>query len=90
MAFYRENYPALYTDALAKHVELALVLIHLSAGKAQFAAKRKELIREAKKAFSGSVLKRMLKKNQFKYVVFMGNTGLYTLLMDIYNKQKKA
>lgn len=81
--YYKEKYPELVSYAVAKHIEICLVLIHASSKAKEFASKRKELISEIKSFRMGSFFKLLDKKNKIKYLLFKINVGLYVFVMNI-------
>jgi glycosyltransferase involved in cell wall biosynthesis len=89
LAFYKKNFPDLYVYAAAKHIEIALVLIHLSASSQEFAERRNELIREVKSMVGYSVFACMNRKAQFRCLSFMISVRLYTMLMNLFYRVKR-
>ncbi len=83
IAYYEKKYPELKVYAVAKHVEICLVIIYASSKAKEFASKRKELVSEIKSFRMGSFFKLLDKKNKIKYLLFKINVGLYVFLMDI-------
>ena len=89
LAFYKKKYPDLYVYAAAKHIEIALVLIHLSASSQEFAERRNELIREVKSMVGYSVFCCMNRKTQLKCLFFMVSVHLYIMLMNLFYRIKR-
>ncbi len=85
LKFYSENYPSLYFEAVAKHIEIALVLIYFSGKDSRFEFERERLIREIRSMFSFSAIRCMSKKEKIKYLSFMISVRLYTHLMDCFS-----
>ena len=81
--YYEKKYPELKSYAVAKHVEICLVIIHASSKAKEFASKRKELISEIKSFKMGSFFKLLDKKNKIKYLLFRLGVKLYVMAMDL-------
>ena len=89
LAFYKKNYPDLYQYAAAKHIEISLVLIHLSASSEEFEEQRNELICEVKSMVGYSVFSCMNRKAQFRCLSFMVSIRLYIMLMNLFYRIKR-
>lgn len=88
MLYYKDQYPQLYSFAVAKHIEICLNLIQASAVNKAFSSERKELIKEVK-SFKASVFFGLLnKRNKIKYILFSLNTGIFTWFMTHYYNSK--
>lgn len=89
MQYYKEKYPELYNYAVAKHVEICLVLIHASSQCGNFEEKRKQIITEVKKSDFKTVFELLDTKTKIKYVLSKINIKLYIFVMDLWNKSKE-
>lgn len=87
ISFYQANYPQLQNAAIAKHIEISLVLIYDSAASSQFSDRRAELIREVRTMTSTEVFRLLDRNTKIKYLLFRINIGLFTRFMDFYYKR---
>ncbi len=84
--YYKEKYPQLRKYAVAKYIEICLVLIYDSARDKRFKEKRQQLINDVKKSKTKEILDLMNRNNKIKYILAKINIGLYVFVMDLKKK----
>lgn len=84
VALYAQKYPQLYPYALARHIEICLILVQSSASSKEFSAKRNALIQELKVCSNREAFSLLSKKNKLKYVLCRVSPNIYSRLMTLY------
>lgn len=86
---YKIRRPELYGDAYARYLAVCLYAVHASYGVRECAPRRRELVRILREPCSGQILALLSRNERIKLRCLRLNSGLYEIMMKVYDRKKK-